>query len=158
MRNAILLLVLSTWLAAPDAAAAQQRGPTFGSVAGAILGAGAGLAVGGLTGGAFTSRDCEPGNPDQCLGEALPGFVWGAGAGIALGAPLGAHFGNGRRGSLGRSMLVSVGLFAAEALVLNLLTEDGRTQHMSAVRAIAIGVPILQVGSSIWIESRTDDR
>jgi hypothetical protein len=158
MRIALFLCALAGWLVAPAHAAAQQRGPTFGSVAGAVLGAGAGLVVGGLAGGALTSNDCEPGNPDQCLGEALPGFIWGAGMGMTVGAPLGAHVGNGRRGSLGRSLLVSAALFAAEVLVLNQLVDDGRTQHMEAVRAIAIGVPILQAGASVWIESRSDGR
>jgi hypothetical protein len=151
----LVLLVLMGSLAAPPRGAAQQTGPTFGSVAGGVLGAAVGLIGGGLAGGAVTSRDCEPGNPDQCLGEAMPGFVWGAGVGMTVGIPLGTHVGNGRRGSLGRSLLVSAGLFAAEVLVLNRLVDDGRTEHMDGVRGVAIAVPILQLISSVWIEGRS---
>jgi hypothetical protein len=156
--NLMCLCPLLVGLLSAGPIAAQQRGPTFGSVAGAVLGAGAGLVAGGLTGGAITSNDCEPGNPDQCLGEAMPGFVWGAGAGMTVGAPLGAHVGNGRRGALGRSLLASAAIFAAEVLLLSQLVEDGRTEHMEAVRAIAITAPLLQIGTSVWIEARTDGR
>ena len=148
-------LALALCSPAPTAA---QRGPTLGSVAGAVLGGTVGLLGGGLAGGAITSNDCEPGNPDQCLGEAMPGFIWGAGVGMTLGIPLGTHVGNGRRGDLARSLLVSAALFGAEVLVLNRLVDDGRTQHMEAVRGVAIAVPIVQIVSSIWIESATDGR
>ena len=157
MRRIILFCTLSVLLLHPPAAEAQQRGVSVGSVVGGLLGGVAGLAGGGLLGGALTSRDCEPGNPDQCLGEAMPGFVWGAGTGMTVGIPLGAHLGNRRRGDLGRSLLVSAGLFAVEVLVLDQLVDDGRTQHMDAIRSIAIGVPVLQLISSVWIESRPDD-
>ena len=137
---------------------AAVAGSTAVAVAGAVLGGAAAGVIGGLVGGSLTSRGCNPGDPDGCLGQALPGFVWGVGTGITLGVPLGAHLGGGRRGNLPRSLLVSSALFAAEVVVLNLLVDDGRTEHGEAVRAIAITVPVLQVVSSVYVERSSASR
>ena len=137
---------------------AAVAGSTAGAVAGAVLGGAAAGVIGGLVGGSLTSRGCDFGNPDACLGQAFPGFVWGVGAGTTLGVPLGAHLGGGRRGNLPRSLLMSSALFAAEVVALNLLVDDGQTQHGEAVRAIVIAVPVLQVVSSVYIERSSAGR
>jgi hypothetical protein len=149
MRSALLILACLTGLATTPVQA-QATGATVGGLLGGV----AGLVGGGLFGGAITSNDCDPGNPDQCLGEAMPGFVWGAGIGMTVAIPVGAHIGSGRNGDLGRSLLVSGALFLAEALVLSQLSDDGRTEHMGAVQAIAIGVPVIQLVTSVWSETR----
>lgn len=121
---------------------------------GGLLGGALGVLAGGLAGGGITSRDCESGNPDQCLGLALPGMVWGAAVGHTLAIPVGAHLANGRRGSLPRSLLVSGGIFAAEALAIAALVQDGRTTHGALARGILVGTPFVQLVTSVLIESR----
>ena len=123
--------------------------------AGATLGLATGALAGALAGGNYTSRNCPTGDPDQCLGQAFPGFIWGAGAGGTLGAPLGAYFTDRRQGSLPRSLLVSGAIFAVEVLALRSLIDDGRTEHLGAVRGIVITAPLLQILSSTLIEVRS---
>jgi predicted MFS family arabinose efflux permease len=86
---------------------------------------------------------------------ALPGFVWGFGLGTTVGTPLGAHLANRTHGDFPCSLLASTILFAAEVVTLNLLVEDGRTEHRGTTRAVVAITPILQVVSSVYIEQRT---
>lgn len=137
-----------TWRAEVSGASVVRAG------LGGLLGGAVGVVAGGLVGGDITSRDCESGNPDQCLGLALPGMVWGAAAGHTLGIPVGAHLANGRRGSLTRSLLVSGGIFAAEVIAVASLIENGRTTHGGLVRGILVGTPFVQLATSALIESR----
>ncbi len=135
-------------------ATAQGRASVGGTVAGSALGAATGAVVGAFTGGSWTSRDCPSGDPDACLGAALPGAIWGIGAGTTIGAPVGAWLGSGRRNSLVPPMLASVGLFAAEVLVLRSIVHDGRTQHKDTALGIVIATPILQIATSSWLAAR----
>lgn len=136
---------------------AASRGPGAGStVLGATLGAAAGTLAGGLIGGAITGNDCDPGNPDACLGEAIPGLLVGAGIGYAVGAPVGAHLGNGRRGRLGRSLLVSSALFGVQAVTLALVGEEASTRlERSAIPLVFLAIPAAQLVSAVVIERRT---
>jgi hypothetical protein len=136
----------------PRAAPSPMTGRTLG---GALLGAGIGALVGGYVGAHVSSRGCESGNPDACLGEAFPGFIVGFGVGHTLGAPAGAHLLNGRRGGPGRSLAVSAAVFAAEVLALNALVDDGRTRREGLVIGIAAAAPVVQILTSAIIEHRT---
>lgn len=125
---------------------------------GAVLGAAAGTLAGGLLGGAITSRDCDPGNPDACLGEAIPGLLVGAGLGYAMGAPVGAHLANGRRGKLGSSLLVSSALFGVQAITVGLIGHHASTSlERSAVPVVFIAIPAAQLISAVTIERRTTE-
>jgi hypothetical protein len=135
-----------------------RQGSTVATVGGALLGTATGALVGGFIGAEVTSRGCAPGDPDGCLGQALPGYFWGAVTGITIGAPAGAHVANGRRGSLPRALLVSSAVFVAELIALNLLVEDGRTEHPTAAWTVAISGPILQVVAAVFTERRTAAR
>lgn len=136
-----------------------SRGSGAGFTAlGAVVGAAAGTLAGGLIGGAITSRDCETGNPDACLGDAAPGLLVGAGLGYAVGAPVGAHLGNGRRGNLGRSLLVSSALFGVQAVAVTLIGDEVHTGlERSAIPVVFIAVPAAQLVSAVLIERRTAD-
>jgi hypothetical protein len=69
--------------------------------------------------------------------------------GIAFGIPLGVHLLNGRKGSYWSAATASgmMMLFGVGAL--------STVRHHAAARAIAIGVPLLQIGASIAIERTT---
>src|SRR5688500_11193617 len=109
---------------------ARAQGRSTGAVTlGAIGGGALGFIAGGLIGGAIAGRGCEPGNPDQCLGQSFPGYIWGAGAGMTVGIPTGAHLANRGAGNFGRTFAVSALIFGAEVLALNALVDDGRTRH-----------------------------
>jgi hypothetical protein len=143
----------------PGAAALAVEGarePSAGrTVLGAALGGVVGAALGGIVGASIADDGCDEGNPDDCLGEAIPGFLWGAGIGSTVGIPAGAHLGNGRRGSVGRSLLASAAIFGAELVALNLLVDDGRSEHKSTVVAIALAAPVVQTIASVHVERRT---
>ena len=140
--------------ASPASVQAQGHASVGRTVAGSVLGAAAGAVVGAIAGGSWTSRDCPEGDPDKCLGAALPGAVWGVGAGTTIGAPVGAWIGSGRRRSLAPPMLASTALFAAEVIALRSIVHDGRTRHKDAALGIAIVTPIAQVAVSSWLAAR----
>ena len=121
---------------------------------GAVLGGAVGMVVGGFAGASFTSRNCESGNPDACLGESFPGFLWGAGIGGTIAIPLGAHYAGGRKGALVPSMLVSAAIFGAEVLALRSAVKDGQYVHKRTAIAVVIAAPILQIISSVAFEAR----
>ena len=123
---------------------------------GAVLGGAVGMVVGGFAGAAFTSRNCESGNPDACLGESFPGFLWGAGVGGTIAIPLGAHYAGGRRDALVPSMLVSAAIFGAEVLALRSAVKDGQYVHKRTAIAVVIAAPILQIISSVAFEARAN--
>lgn len=142
-------------LAAPlDHAHAQDHASAGRTIAGSVLGAATGAVAGALAGGGYTSRDCPAGDPDACLGAAIPGAVWGVGVGTTIGAPVGAWLGSGRRKSLVPPMIASSALFLAEVLTLRSIVHDGRTQHKDAALAIVIVTPIAQVAASSWLAAR----
>ena len=135
-------------------ASAQTRASVGRTVAGSVLGAATGAVAGAFAGGSWTSRNCPTGDPDACLGAAFPGAIWGVGVGTTIGAPVGAWLGSGRRNSLAPPMIASVGLFAAEVLVLRSIVHDGRTQHKDTALGIVIATPILQIATSSWLAAR----
>lgn len=124
------------------------------ATAGAILGGALGLVGGGFAGGTFTSRDCESGNPDACVGPTFQGIIWGGGVGHTIGIPLGAHYVGGRRGQLVPSMLVSAAIFGAEVLVLRYAVKDRQYVHKNTAIGVVIAAPILQIISSVVFEAR----
>jgi uncharacterized membrane protein YfcA len=156
-RNLVASLVV-TVIGPRDVAIAQSPHRASPSVTrtavGSVLGVAAGSVIGAFAGGSWSSRDCPEGDPDACLGAAFPGFVWGAGAGATIGAPVGAWIGSGRNGNVGRSLLASSALFAAEVLALRSIVRDGRTDHRDAALAIVIAVPVLQVMVSTYLHAR----
>ena len=130
---------------------------TAGATGWTILGATAGAVIGGLTGGligAATTRAaaCDNGDPDGCLGAQLPRALWGTGIGITVGTPIGAHFGNRRRGRVAYTALASAVLFAGEVIALQSLVDDGRTEHKRTVVGIAVAVPVLQIVATTLVE------
>lgn len=133
---------------------AQRRASIGRTVAGSVLGAATGAVAGAFAGGSWSSRDCPQGDPDACLGAAIPGAVWGIGAGTTIGAPVGAWFGSGRQRSIVPPMIASAALFAAEVLALRSIVHDGRTQHKDAALAIVIVTPIAQIATSSWLAAR----
>ncbi len=151
MKRLLLLLCFVATIPAE----AQRTGRSTASISlGALAGGVVGLVVGGFAGASFSSRDCETGNPDDCLGEAFPGFVWGAGAGMTVGIPLGAHLANNRAGSFARTLGVSALIFEAEVIALNALVDDGRTKHKGLTFGIAAVAPLVQMVASVIVERK----
>jgi hypothetical protein len=108
--------------------------------AGGVLGAVAGLFGGAWIGAGMTESDC-----DDC---GIVGAVYGGIAGGSAFLPLGVHLANDRRGRYGPSLLASLAIGAA-GLGLASATEEWR---------IMLGVPIVQIASSIAIERGTARR
>ena len=162
MNQSATKLRAATWIAAAlmclssSVLAQRSSGADIGrATAGAILGGALGVAVGGFTGAAFTSSNCDSGgNPDSCIGPTLLGIIWGGGVGHTIGIPLGAHYIGGRRGELVPSMLVSAAIFGAEVLVLRTAVKDGQYVHKNTAIATVIAAPILQIISSVMFETR----
>jgi len=153
MTRFIYALCITGLLLPIKSAHAQRTGRSAPVVTlGAVAGGAVGLVAGAFAGGSISSRDCEPGNPDQCLGEAFPGFIWGGGAGMTVGIPLGAHLANNRAGSFVKTLGVSALIFGAEVLALNALVDDGRTEHKQLVVGIAAIAPMIQVIASVLVE------
>lgn len=134
-------------------AEAQRTDRSTASVSlGALAGGVVGLVGGGFAGASFSSRDCETGNQDACLGEAFPGFVWGAGAGMTVGIPLGADLANNRAGSFAKTLGVSALIFGAEIIALNSPVDDGRTKHKGLTFGIAAVTPVVQMAAGVVVE------
>ena len=154
LRTAASIAVALTCLTSP-ALAQRSSGASIARVTGgAILGGAAGLAVGGFAGAAFTSRNCESGNPDACIGPTFRGIIWGGGIGHTIGIPIGAHYIGGRKGELVPSLLASASIFGAEVLVLRSAVKDGQYVHKNTAIAVVIAAPILQIISSVAFEAR----
>ncbi len=154
MRRTTLFVAALFCLVTP--AEAQRSGRSTPAVAaGALAGGAVGFVAGALIGGSITSRDCEPGNPDQCLGAAFPGFIWGAGAGMTIGIPVGAHITNRRSGNFARTFGVSALIFGAEVLALDALVDDGRTRNKGLTFGIAAIAPVVQLIASVAVERST---
>jgi hypothetical protein len=120
----------------------------------ATLGVAVGAVAGAFIGGAATTRSCNNG-PDDCLGQAFPGFIWGAGIGSTVGAPAGASLANRGRGNVLLSLAASTAIFGAEVVALRSIVHDGRTMHADAARGIVITAPVLQIVTSTLLELRT---
>lgn len=121
-----------------DAAPKDEITLAFGGVlglAGGLIGGGmAGYGVERLTEG----RSCY----EEC---GLTGLVYGAIAGTSLGIPAAVHLADGRRGDLGRSVLVST-LLGAVGLVAATAMDDEKP---------VVLMPIVQIVAAIAVERRT---
>jgi uncharacterized membrane protein YfcA len=157
MKSYLIVALLMTALPR-QALVAQSADPAAPSVVrtaiGSVLGVGVGALVGAYAGGDYTSRDCPPGAPDACLGAAFPGFLWGAGVGGTVGAPIGAWLGSGRNGNVGKSLVLSTAILAAEVLALRSLVHDGRTEHEGLTLTIVAVAPLLQVLTSTYLHAK----
>ncbi len=154
LRTAAWIAIALTCVASPALAQIAPGASIPRATAGAVLGGAVGVAIGGLAGAAFTSRNCEEGNPDACIGPTFLGIIWGGGVGHTIGIPLGAHYVGGRKGELVPSMLVSAAIFGAEVLVLRSAVQDGRYVHKNTAIGVVIAAPILQIISSVIFEAR----
>ena len=112
-----------------------------------ILGGAIGLFGGAYLGAAIAHNE----NCAECLDE-LGGALVGGTLGEGLLLPLGVHLANGRRGSYWTSALVSVGLAAVGAGLMEAAHWDP-----PAVPIIAVAVPVAQIATSIAIERSTAD-
>jgi hypothetical protein len=142
------LVVLGHLETLPASAVAELDAVTVARLAGAgILGGAIGLFGGAYLGAAIAhDEDCA-----ECLEELTGALVVGTiGEGLLL--PLGVHLANGRRGSYWTSALVSVGLAAAGAGLMEAAHWDPPT-----VPIVAVAVPVAQVATSIAIERATAD-
>jgi hypothetical protein len=148
-------VVVGLHLLTVSATAAQQRTPdpapprsTARLLAGGVLGGAVGVAVGGLTGAYIGANHCkDEGNPDSCHG--IEGLLYGAAAGNTLSIPVGVHLANARAGRLAPSMLASA--LIAGAGVIAIVQTDNNAVMVGA----ALGVPALQLASSVIIERAT---
>ena len=101
---------------------------------GGLLGAVGGFWAGGYLGSQFRSSPCE-----DC---GLEGARYGAARGVGLGASTGVHLANHRRGSFGKSALVTLAIGVA-----------GTVAAVEADRwEILLAIPIAQVASAVAIE------
>jgi hypothetical protein len=133
------------------AADAQMTRP----FAGAVIGGAAGVLVGGIAGGYIGGNRCiDPGASDTC--DWLRGMAVGTVVGVSLGAPLGAHLFNKREGALHWSLIASAAIAGVGFAAFNALEDDPpTTSRNTKLRALMIGVPVLQVIASTVIEVRT---
>jgi hypothetical protein len=151
----LIAAVAALPLLSATAASAQHAPPrqnsTLRLVAGGVLGGAAGLAVGGLGGAWIGGNSCDDdGNPDSCHGAE--GLFFGAVAGQSLSVPVGVHLANQRAGRLGPSLLASALIAGAGALAVTSTQDDG------VLVGAVIGVPALQLVSSVLIEKATTRR
>jgi hypothetical protein len=152
-RSVCLILTAVLLLPAAPASAQQSPGPATPRpvgrlVLGGVLGGAAGLATGGVIGVAVGANHCtDEGNPDSC--HAPQGLVYGAVAGQTISIPLGVHIANSRQGRLLPGMLASAVIAGAGALAISSADND------AVLVGAAIGVPALQIVSSVLIERAT---
>ena len=106
--------------------------------AGALLLAGLGGMVVGAFGGGFIGSEIDG---DSGL-DAAEGAIIGGVMGTALFIPSAVHLANGRRGNLGRSMLVSA-LLGGALLGMGIAVESGE---------IVLAAPFAQLLASVFIE------
>ena len=145
MRTAVvlwsLLLGCPVWLAAqydtlsipPDSSRVQSGGVLL------LAGLG-GMAVGALGGGLVGVGIDEDSGLDAAEGAIIGGLM-----GTSLAIPTAVHLANGRRGWLGRSMLVST-LVGGAFLGAGLAAESGE---------LVLAAPFAQLATSILIERNT---
>ena len=145
MRTAVvlwsLLLGCPVWLAAqydtlsipPDSSRVQSGGVLL------LAGLG-GMAVGALGGGLVGVGIDEDSGLDAAEGAIIGGLM-----GTSLAIPTAVHLANGRRGWLGRSMLVST-LVGGAFLGAGVAAESGE---------LVIAAPFAQLATSILIERNT---
>jgi hypothetical protein len=154
MRSVFIHIIVASALIviAPPAEAQHAQPASVARLAvGGVIGGAVGLAAGGFTGAWIGSNHCsDEGNPDSC--RPLQGLVLGAAIGQTLSVPLGVHVANGRRGRLGPSLLASAFIGAAGGLIITQSKQD------EVLVGTAVGVPVLQIVSSIIIERTTSRR
>ncbi|HEX7240660.1 MAG TPA: hypothetical protein VF263_10360 [Longimicrobiaceae bacterium] len=134
--------------AAPGAAWTDAReGGDLPLLAASGLVAGAAGALGGALAGLVASCTGREDENESCY---LNSWLWGAAIGESLAMPVGVHLANGRRGSLGLSLLASAGL---GALGLALLEET----HYDPPGAVLVStaIPLAQLAATIAVERAT---
>ncbi len=134
--------------AAPGTASLDAReGGGLPLLAASGLVAGAAGALGGALAGLVASCAGREDENESCY---LNSWLWGAAIGESLAVPVGVHLANGRRGSLGLSLLASAGL---GALGLALLEET----HYDPPGAVLVsaGIPLAQLVTTIAVERAT---
>ncbi len=118
----------------------QESRTALRPIVGALLAGGLGVIGGAFVGGSSSgAQNCDE---EMCGLEYL---FWGAVVGETIMMPLGAHLGNGRRGSLGLDLLASIGV-AGAGLGLTYATGFGNIFVLTA---------ILQVVTTVAIEIKT---
>ena len=129
--------------------------PVTRPLTGAVVGGAAGFVLGGLTGGYIGGHRCvDPGASDTC--DWLHGMAVGTAVGVTLGTPVGAHLFNNRRGALPWSLLTSAAIAGAGVIAIQQVEDDPTgSSRNNKLYAIMIGVPLLQILSSTWIEVHT---
>src|SRR5262245_25236519 len=122
---------------------------------GAVIGSAAGFLVGGITGGYIGGNRCiDPGASDTC--DWLRGMAVGTVVGVTLGAPVGATLFNNRQGARHWSLLASAAIAGAGIAAFHNVGDDPTSSSRNnKLYAIMIGVPVLQILSSTWIEVHT---
>lgn len=105
--------------------------------AGGVVGALAGMFVGGVAGAWLTKNDCE-----DC---GFAGLVYGAFLGGSATLPLGVHLANDRRGKFVPELLGSLVIGGVGLAMI------GKTNSAKVVLA----VPVAQIASSILLERKT---
>jgi hypothetical protein len=80
----------------------------------------------------------------------------GTAVGVTVGTPVGAHLFNNRRGALAWSLLASAAIAGAGVMAIQKVEDDPTgSSRSNKLYAIMIGVPVLQILSSTWIEVHT---
>ncbi|MBX6363803.1 MAG: hypothetical protein IRZ00_08040 [Gemmatimonadetes bacterium] len=127
-----------------------RRGSVPGLVAAGILGGGVGLVGGAFVGAWGGDFSCDDrGNADACDAPVILGAMFGGVAGEALLLPLAEHLAGGRRGPLGKELLVSIALAGAGLGLLWLTDFDGPTAP-----ATLVTVPLAQLVAVTALERR----